>query len=322
MMRNFIPPCGATDCGKKAVCPPGAGFTLIELLVVVAIIALLAALLLPALRGAKLAAQQAGCISNLRQLALAHSLYLSDFNKDIPPMWVHMPTPDGISGGWAPLWEIYLSPYISRQDNFGAQKTTVFSCPSTSQPGTCNIWGANLLETNGNAGTEWWAFHPLLIAGIFVPYLPVTNFGAFAFNAWLFDVVEYVIDQGPPFPSYFRTPRDVVRPSQTPVLADANYYAVFPNPFDSPSTNLYEGGMVFGGGGQPFVGQMSSLAIARHGSRPASAAPRNFDISHRLPGMIDVALYDGHVEKAPLENLWNYYWSADWQIPPRRPGLR
>jgi hypothetical protein len=36
--------------------------------------------------------------------------------------------------------------------------------------------------------------------------------------------------------------------------------------------------------------------------------------------MIDLALYDGHVEKSPLENLWNYYWSANWQIPNPRPG--
>jgi len=60
--------------------------------------------------------------------------------------------------------------------------------------------------------------------------------------------------------------------------------------------------------------------IARHGSRPASAAPRNVDISKPLPGMIDLAFYDGHVENSLLENLWNYYWSADWVIPRPRPG--
>jgi prepilin-type N-terminal cleavage/methylation domain-containing protein len=319
MMRHSAFPCGATGCWKKALCLLGAAFTLIELLVVIAIIALLAALLLPALRGAKLAAQQAGCISNLRQLALAHSLYLSDFNKDIPPMWNSVVVAGGTGGGVAPIWEIYLSPYVSRQDNFGAQKTTVYSCPSTSQPGTCNIWGVGLLETNGNADTEWWAFHPLRLAGNFGPYLPVTNFGAFAFNAWLFDVVEYdPAGVGPhPPPSYFRTPRDVRLPTQTPVLADATFYAVSPGSFEEPSTNLYAGSFVY----SPGIGEMSSLAIARHGGRPASAAPRNFDISHRLPGMVDVALYDGHVEKSPLENLWNYYWSADWQIPRKRPGL-
>jgi prepilin-type processing-associated H-X9-DG protein len=54
-------------------------------------------------------------------------------------------------------------------------------------------------------------------------------------------------------------------------------------------------------------------AIARHGSQPATAAPQQWNIAQRMPGMIDVALFDGHVEKSPLENLWNYYWTAKWQ---------
>lgn len=54
------------------------GFTLIELLVVVAIIGILSAMLLPALGKAKLAAQRADCVGNLRQLGLATQLYLGD----------------------------------------------------------------------------------------------------------------------------------------------------------------------------------------------------------------------------------------------------
>ena len=54
------------------------GLTLIELLVVVAILALLSAILLPALGGAKHAAQQARCVSHVRQLGLAATMYFDD----------------------------------------------------------------------------------------------------------------------------------------------------------------------------------------------------------------------------------------------------
>lgn len=61
-----------------------AAFTLIELLVVISIIAILASLLLPALARARAIANQAKCMSNLRQISLASRIWAEDYNGRFP----------------------------------------------------------------------------------------------------------------------------------------------------------------------------------------------------------------------------------------------
>jgi len=64
-----------------ALTPPGAcrrAFTLVELLVVIAIIAILASLLLPAMSGSEAESKRAQCLSNLRQMGVAASIYTGE----------------------------------------------------------------------------------------------------------------------------------------------------------------------------------------------------------------------------------------------------
>ena len=58
-----------------------SGFTLIELLVVIAIIAILAAILFPVFAQAREKARQAACVSNVKQISLAFTMYAQDYDE-------------------------------------------------------------------------------------------------------------------------------------------------------------------------------------------------------------------------------------------------
>jgi prepilin-type N-terminal cleavage/methylation domain-containing protein len=65
-------------------CHRRTGFTLIELLVVIAIIAILAAILFPVFARAREKARQITCVSNLKQLGTAVSMYTQDYDEFLP----------------------------------------------------------------------------------------------------------------------------------------------------------------------------------------------------------------------------------------------
>jgi prepilin-type N-terminal cleavage/methylation domain-containing protein/prepilin-type processing-associated H-X9-DG protein len=253
---------------------PGRGFTLIELLVVIAIIAILAALLLPALSAAKLKAQRINCVSNLKQLATANSLYATDFNAYIPYFY---------NGGHT--WMESLLPYH-------ANSLGVRFCPCARSTNAASF-------PYGAADAAWfWNQTP-------------TAFGSYGYNGWLYSGPATYGDPG----KYFQKESAIQKPSQTPAFYDSIWVDAWPEVTDMPPSPVNLRNPCLLGIG------MNRLLIARHSKGPASSAPTQLNpFVQGLPGRINVAFTDTHVELVRLKGLWLLYWHINY-VPASPPGI-
>ncbi len=260
---------------------PG-GFTLIELLVVVAIIAILAALLLPALTTAKEKSRAAACLGNERQLNFGARIAYENGNSrfDSPELFD---------------WWVEQNQRTNR----------VWICPSVSwafSPGGAQAsWSWNLPGYQGVTG--------------------VTNTApSYAMNAHFFEAsfIKHFTSGAPKLAADdFVLEEQVEQPARSPLGSDGEWWFATPHATDQVGA---PGNPGMHTSGLDWAHAMGSVAIWRHGGgRPTYTMA--FPPKKPLPGAVNVSFFDGHSELVKLDNLWQLYWHRGYQPPAKRPDL-
>jgi prepilin-type processing-associated H-X9-DG protein len=266
-------------------------------LVVIAIIALLAAMLLPVITRSREKVRTVVCMSNMKQVSLTRRYSLYD-NQGRLPMGEGLNSDD---------WNFLISE--EGQPNRG------WVCPSTElRP----VGERRLLAYAGpnpslyaGAADQPWSWFEYFDPPQAPARPPRWHVGSYTFNGWLWGPFGWDAANAP---RAFNGEGDVQRPVLTPIYAEGMTIGAAPVATDGPANDLYLGW------NHDSSCQMAMLTLARHRYRRLRApTPCPFYKVH--PGAINVSFMDGHVGTVALEGLWQLYWHKDYQPPASRPGL-
>jgi prepilin-type processing-associated H-X9-DG protein/prepilin-type N-terminal cleavage/methylation domain-containing protein len=279
-------------------CRSATAFTLIEILVVISIIAVLIALLLPALARAKQLANSVVCESNVRQLCTAYIEYSQGRDGQAG-------LPFDASSGKAYMWfqslaQIFASTPLPNGPIFGppapagqpqtpfnglpATEQKILICPSAIEAPVSS--GPNYIASGvayGTAVSQWsWNWGK-------------PERGDYCFNQWLCNYLDsYEPTANLPYNASYFWPnnRGQTPTSQIPLLGDGWWVYGAPEYYDPPPVSLV-------GGITNFNSSMAWFCTSRHGTTT------------------NMGFLDGHVASIPLGKLWSLKWNP---VEPTIPG--
>ena len=256
-----------------------SAFTLIELLVVVAILGILAALLLPALAGAKDQARDATCISNLKQWGVTWRLYTDDNNDMF------------MSGTTVAYWA--RGNWVLSFTNGHPAKPPLLLCPKATDrrgPGQYETHVApdNVDAVTWGGPTTAYAF-PLVDPADPDPSDPSEPLlGSYGLNVWVYNPASNNI-QKRIADLHWRKYSAPNRPAVTPLFLDSMWRGGGPDSHDAPPAFNGQEANVDRSGDEMFV-----FAIKRHGKG------------------VNILYFDSSVRNTRVTDLWGLPWHRDY----------